>query len=550
MFFNRGIDNPNEYENLTSNCEHSYELLDNMHEAVQCYSKHVHKHHNIHVIQDPDCDGLTSAAAICLYTKRFYPECRLTYSIHSGKQHGISREINVPDDTQLLIIPDASSNDVDQCKMLSDKGVDIIILDHHECEDKNPHAIVVNNQMCDYPNKQLSGVGVVYKFLQAVDDEEWNGGADEYLDLVAVGLIGDNMDIKSYETKYIVDKGLKRIKNRLLKALVEKTNYSTNGEVTIRNVQFYIVPLINGMIRAGDSEEKEILFRAAIEDYDEFEYKNRKTQTVTMEDIFTRAARFCVNAKIRQDKSNYKSLDSIYNFIDKHHLDENKIMMVNVTNLLDKSQTGVSAIKVANKYHKPTLLLRKNEKKGVFAGSGRNCNNSPIQNLKDFLNDLGVFNYCEGHQGAFGIEVDIENIQAAIDIINSTLADVSMEPVAYVDFVIYEEYLSIALIKQIDELKEYFGTGFPEVMVCVKNVLVSQENYYVIGKNKDTWKVENDDGVVLINFKFDEKDEVNTILSSGGDCVIDVVGKAMLNKFGGIVTPQIVISDYQVIEDV
>ena len=76
---------------------------------------------------------------------------------------------NILEDTCLVIVPDASSNEYDTHKR-REEGIDIIILDHHEADYTSPYAVVVNNQLCDYPNKNLSGVGVVYKFCQYLDN--------------------------------------------------------------------------------------------------------------------------------------------------------------------------------------------------------------------------------------------------------------------------------------------------------------------------------------------------------------------------------------------
>lgn len=88
----------------------------------------------------------------------------------------------------LVIIPDAGSNDSIECTSLKQKGINIIILDHHLCDVKNPDAIVINNQLSDYPNKELSGVGVVWQFCRYIDSLMNTGYAENYLDLVALGL--------------------------------------------------------------------------------------------------------------------------------------------------------------------------------------------------------------------------------------------------------------------------------------------------------------------------------------------------------------------------
>ena len=88
----------------------------------------------------------------------------------------------------LILIPDAGSNDYEAHAALKNKNIDTIILDHHLADKISDDAIVINNQLSDYPNKELSGVGVVYQFCRYIDEKMQTNYADYYLDLVALGL--------------------------------------------------------------------------------------------------------------------------------------------------------------------------------------------------------------------------------------------------------------------------------------------------------------------------------------------------------------------------
>lgn len=219
IFENRDIKDTKHYINLSLKDEIPFSNLDNMQEAIDCLENHIANKDQIDIVVDSDVDGYTSASILYMYIKKQwgnnYP---ITYSIHQRKAHGLSDDITIPKETKLVLLPDAGSNDIEQCKKLKQQNVDIIILDHHEIEKANPYAIVVNNQSSkDYSNKNLSGVGIVYKFLQALDEEEWTDYANNYIDLVALGNISDSMDIREYETKYLIEKGLYNIQHPFLK---------------------------------------------------------------------------------------------------------------------------------------------------------------------------------------------------------------------------------------------------------------------------------------------------------------------------------------------
>ena len=173
---------------------------------------------------DADYDGYSSAAVLLNYLHCLFPgtvENNVTYRLHTGKQHGIIPD-TIPAGIKLIIIPDAGSNDDDIYAALQEQGIDILILDHHEVNDKVEHACLINNQQGNYPNRTLSGVGVVYKFCQYIDSLLGVQYAGNYLDLVATGMIADVMDMRPFETKEIISQGLNNITNPFLSAFVKK----------------------------------------------------------------------------------------------------------------------------------------------------------------------------------------------------------------------------------------------------------------------------------------------------------------------------------------
>ncbi len=555
---NRGIEDVDAYLNLDDSVLIHYSELDNIGEAVQCLLRHLENDSEIHILVDSDPDGYISASITYRYLKLINPDVKLTYSIHTGKQHGLSYDIKIPEETNLLIIPDAGTNDSKQCKKLKEKGIDIIILDHHISDQENPYAIIVNNQMCNYLNKSLCGTGIVYKFLQALDEELWNDYTEDFLDLVSLANIADSMDIKQLETKRLIDKGLSKIRNKLFKALIEKQSYSINNNITINNIQFYIVPLINALIRAGDYDEKDMLFRAFIETDEVFKYKPRRKSKNDPEpeeideDIYTRVARLCGNARQRQNNLKNKNVEKILEYIEEKEYHNNKIIFANVTNLLNENLTGLVAMNIANIYNKPCLLLRKvKNKSDHYAGSARNINRSPLPNLKDYLEKTNMFEYCQGHQGAFGVEIHKDNIPKAIELINEQLKNVDFTSYYEVDFIIDIDDLDISFIKTMDELKDFYGQGIGEALVYISNIKVSRNDINFMGKDNSTIKFVYNDEITFIKFRIGENDPIYKWLNNWENdddfIVINVIGKVGLNNYKGILTPQVIIEDYQVI---
>ena len=552
---NREIDDYRKYLDLDESVVLPYDCLDNMTEAVEMFMKHFNEKSKIGILVDEDVDGFCSASMMYMYIKRMDENYPVVYILHGrAKAHGLSDDVVIPNDIKLLIIPDAGTNDTEQCRTLAMNGIDILILDHHEKEEDNYIALVVNNQSSkNYSNKSLCGAGIVYRFLQALDDENWNEFADDYLDLFALANIGDVMDMRSYETRYLTDLGLLNIRNKFFDALIKAQDYSMSGKVNIHNVQWYCVPVINAMVRIGSSEEKELLFRAFIEQDEFFEYKKRATKDkpaeTIQESIYDRAARLCKNAKSRQDKSKEKSVEQIAEIAQSLPFDD-KVVMIDTSDVLDSGLTGVVAIKIAEMFNKPCILLNKflDKKTGkiTYGGSARNVDNSPIDSFKDIVNSTNVFNFGKGHANAFGVNLDVDRVDEAINVMNGILRDVEYDSTYRVDFILDVEDVSIKLITDLAKFEDIICQGIEEPMLAVENINLTKDCFEIFGKNEDTVSFMIDE-IKYIQFKCKEGNPLYDWIQNAWDendsVTFNIVGKPSINEYNGVRTPQIIIED-------
>ena len=559
VLYNRGIKNVNTYLNLDESVVNDYSLLENIEESVDLFDKHYLARNCIGIIPDSDVDGQCSSAELYLYIKRMNKDYPIKIIYHTRpKAHGLS-DVEIPDDVKLLIVADAGTNDTEECKELKDKGIDIIVLDHHEREEDNPYALIVNNQCSkDYPNKQLCGGGIVYRWLQALDDYYWNEFADDYLDLVAFSNISDVMDLREFETRYLVDCGLLNIKNKFLKALIKAQDYSMNGKINVHNVQWYLTPVVNAILRIGSQEEKELLFRAFIEQDEFFEYKKRATKDkpaeTIQESIYDRAARLCKNAKSRQDKQKEKSVEQIAEIAQSIPFDD-KVVMIDTSDILDTGLTGVVAIKIAEMFNKPCILLNKflDKKTGkiTYGGSARNVNHSPIESFKDIVNSTNVFNFGKGHANAFGVNLDLDKKDEAINVMNNILRDVEYDSTYRVDFILDIEDVSIKLITELARFEDIVCQGIEEPMLAVENISLTKDCFEIFGKNEDTISFTIDE-IKYIQFKCKEGNPLYDWIQNAWDendsVTFNIVGKPSINEYNGVRTPQIIIEDVVVID--
>lgn len=557
----RGIHDPDEYIEPTEECLQTPSDLENIERAEKLLKKIIKSRQKILIIVDCDNDGYTSATIIYNYLKDVDNTLEIDYLLHEGKAHGLQDHINnLMDDGKnygLIILPDSSSNDYVYHEQLKEINCAILVLDHHLTDTElSDNAVVVNNQLSPrYRNKELTGAGVVYQFCRYLD-KTWNlSYADKYMDLAAWGIIGDMGSMLELENRYIVKEGLKNINNKLLWALMEKQAYSITGAMSPSkqqlieamnpiSVAFYIVPLVNAMIRVGTMDEKRRLFEAFV-DGDKMIPSGKRGAKGTMERAGVEAARECSNARNRQNKSLEIAMDKTEIKIHKYDLLENRILFVR----LDEEDTfpselnGLLAMKLSAKFKRPTIVARLNEE-GFNRGSMRGLNQSELVSFKDFLTESGMFEYVQGHDNAAGCSIPNSRLSDFHKWANEALIGIDFGENCYdinFDRIAADDDLA-DIICDIGAHGGIWGQGNPEPMIHVTDINISASDVQIMGKNKDTVKFEK---FGIAYMKFHAKDLIEE-LSKHPDMKIEVVGRANLNKWGGKVTPQIFIEDIEV----
>ena len=548
---NRGIapENVEHYLNTTDEDILSPMLIMNIEEGVKVLIKHIAQGDKVLIQIDSDCDGYTSAAALINYLNRLFPgfvQTNVYYRIHTGKQHGILLE-TIPDDVKLVIAPDSSSNDYEVHQQLKSKGVDVLVIDHHEADKISENAVIINNQLCDYPTKSLSGVGMVYKFCSYMDELLNVDYADDYLDLVALGMVADMMDLRDFETRHLITRGLENIRNPYFKGMVDKQSYSLKGEITPIGVAFYIAPYVNATIRMGTQEEKLMLFESML-DYRGYELvpstkRGCKGQTETRVE---QACRNCTNIKNRQTKARDAALENIERIIKEKNLLENKILAIKLdTFAADRNLTGLIANQLMAKYQRPVLLLNKTA--DGWEGSGRGYDKSKFDNLREFLKESGMIMYAEGHANALGVGITDEEFKAFIEYSNRELAEFDFTPCYKVDFIFSGSDFRGMDIVEIAELKSLWGQGVDEPLVAIEHINIYAGNVVLMSPDKSpTLKITLPNGTSLIKFK-SSQEEYEKLRSETGCITINIVGKCERNVWNGTVTPQIIIEDYEIV---
>lgn len=546
----RGVEDVKEYIKPTQNYLNDPAKLDNIEKGAELYLNVIKHNGNILIVVDSDCDGFTSATIIYQYTKKIAPEIKISYLLHEGKQHGLQDHIDTildkGDSYDLIILPDSSSNDYKYHEQLKDIRIPALVLDHHLTDvEISDNAVVINNQLStNYPNKELTGAGVTYQFCRYIDNLLKVDYADYFMDLAAWGIIGDMGSVLEMENRYIIEKGLSNIHNFFFQTLIDKQSYSMNDKVNSTTVAFYIVPLINAMIRVGTMEEKERLFGAFIDGTKKVSSNKRGAKGIE-ELLAVESARECTNAKNRQNKIKDNAVDSLEAKIYKLGLIDNKVLFVRLDDDDDfpSELNGLVAMQLSAKFKKPTIVARLNEE-GFIRGSARGLNESELSDFKTFLTDSGYFEYALGHANAFGCSINNKYLSDFHNYANDKLKDIDFgENVYDVNFISSANNKELEkIVNGLGSYPQLWGQHNPEPLIYIKDINLTSNDIQIIGKNKDTVKFEKF-GITYIQFHAKQLIED---LSNLNDIKMEIVGKANINEWMGRITPQVFIEGYEV----
>lgn len=557
VLVNRGIpyDQINHYLNTTDNDILDPRLIPHLDEGAKMLIRHISQNDKVLIQVDSDCDGYTSAALLMNYLYCLFPSFvnnNISYRVHMGKQHGIIPD-TIPEDVKLVIAPDSSSNDYEAHEYLNLSEVDVLVIDHHEADHISKYACVINNQLCDYPTKSLSGVAMVWKFCCYIDMLLKTDHAQKFLDLVALGLVADMMDVRDFETRRLIDKGLRQIRNPYFRGAIDKDQFHFTNEITPIGVAFYIAPLINATTRVGTQEEKLMLFESML-DFRGYELvpSTKRGCKGQAETRVEQACRNCTNIKSRQTKIRDNSLEKIEQIIVNQNLLSNKILIVQLDDLItDRNLTGLIANQLMSEYQRPVLILNRIENENgtiTWEGSGRGYDKSRLKDFRGFLENNKYVMYAEGHANAFGVGIKDEDISAFIASTNSALDGFDFTPIYNVDFIYKSDELTPDEVIDIAGMKSLWGQGVEEAEIAVEGIKVHKDNIRILSPDKNpTLKIMLPNGINFMKFRSSEE-EYDKLYSELGYVTINIVGECERNIWNNKISPQVMIKDYEIVD--
>ena len=554
---NRGIpvEEIEHYFNTTDADINEPELLgeENLKRAAAAIARCASSKGKCLVIVDADCDGFTSSSILLNYLHDLFPSWTETidYYLHDGKQHGLADCMDAATEYNLVIVPDAGSNDFVEHQTLKELSIPVIILDHHEVElpQEYENAIVINNQISDYPNKYLSGAGVTWQFCRYLDKQLNTNYANNYRDLVALGLVADMMSQLQMETKHLIVSGFsdENLHNPFIRYMAQKNQFSLGDHITPIGAAFYIAPFVNAMVRSGELEEKELLFASMLtyKAFTKIPSQKRGHAPGELAELVSEAVRVAANVKSRQTKAQDSAMAELDRRIRANNMLEHKVLLfLLLPGQIDRNIAGLAANKIMAKYQRPCCILTKNG--DAYEGSARGCDLAGVFTFKDICEQTQVINWAQGHQGAFGLSLPIDKAEDFLAATDEILKDMPDEAIYYVDYIYENNNFNGDAILNIATLPSIWGKDMPEPLIAIHNVKVTADMVTVYSKKNLTLKIALENGVNLMLFDADEDLCARLQDTSAAAVLLDIVGRCHANEWMGNVTPQIFIEDYNI----
>ena len=509
----------------TRNDFHDPFLMTDMKKAVDRIIQAIKSQEKITIYGDYDVDGITSITVLKSFLQERGMEVDTYIPNRLEEGYGLNKEAIgkiVKKGCQLMITVDCGISAVNEIAYANSLGIETIVTDHHEPGNQLPQAIaVIDNKRKDsqYPFRELAGVGVVFKFIQAIGmtlglkEEEYL----KYLDIVCVGTISDIVPLVN-ENRVIAKLGLLLIgqtKNIGLRSIILSSGYN---KIDSNSISFGIAPRINACGRMGKAEEAlELLLCKNIN------YANELTQKLNNHN------------RVRQETE--KSIfENAVQQIEQEHLDQNNAILVGGENW-HHGVIGIVSSKITEMYFKPSILLSF-EEDGMAKGSGRSI---PGFDLHEALTQCSdTIEKFGGHSMAVGVTVrknQFLKFKEKFEQIASNAHIDEMLPVIQVDSKIDVTDINKEMVESLKRL-EPFGEGNRMPVFLFKNLKIDSIRALSEGKHLKLTLKDNNTIISAIGFNLGYLTEDYRI----GD-KIDVVGVLEINSFNGVDSLQINLKD-------
>ena len=500
-------------------------LITDMDIAVNRIIKAIENKENITIYGDYDVDGITSITVLKSFLNDIGVETNTYIPNRLIEGYGLNKEAIdkiSKKGCNLMITVDCGISAIEEIEYANSLGIETIITDHHEAGNEIPKAIaVIDNKRKDskYPFRELAGVGVVFKLIQAIGitlklkEESYL----KYLDIVCIGTISDIVPLVD-ENRVIAKLGLLLVaqtKNIGLRSIINSSGYN---KIDSNTISFGVAPRINACGRMGKAEEALELFLS--------KDKNEVNELTNK-----------LNEHNRKRQETEKAIfENALEKIKAEHLDENKAIIVGGENW-HHGVIGIVSSKITEMYFKPSILLSF-EEDGIGKGSGRSIPgfdlHEALMKCSDTIEKFG------GHSMAVGITVKKDNLEKFKKEFEQIATQSKIDeiiPIINIDAKVDLSDIDKEMVESLKQL-EPFGEANKMPVFAFKNLKIDPIRALSEGKHLKLTLKDNNYIINAIGFNIGYLANEYRI----GD-KIDVAGVLEINTFNGVDNLQINIKD-------
>ena len=503
----RGIDNistlllPNERDLIP------YTELKNINRAAQIIIDTMKYNGKFLVFYDTDNDGICSGTIMTRYLHQH--GCYVKTYINEGKAHGLETfDYDVLYDVDTMIIVDSINNNPDLYQKIIDKGIHVIVVDHHIVP---PELIESCVDIClvssanDYPNPALSGSATTWKLCKYIDELMWTSYADDLVDLAATGIVSDMCSIgtDSMENRYICSLGFEHPVNTAIKKINGTYDFDSQA------VSFGIAPLVNAANRMNNNENAVQLFLSDDEKEvsqlikslkDDKEWQNQEVKRKMPE--------LLQQGNLQLDQK------CMYFFVD-----------------TDAEISGLLGNKLLEIYQRPLFVLRDAEN-GEYAGSMRAIG---VNDFAQIVNDTYI-GRCLGHELAAGAFIPVDRFDEFKQKIEEVLENVEFKQEVDIDVQLDKEQVTKQLIEQIKNVNKISGSGFPPITVLIGDITGYKIESMSKGKHLKIVTPE----MIFIKWNFNKWDDIQE------GKTLTAYGQLNSGYFGRMFYNQLIMTDFKI----
>ena len=537
-------------------------LMKDMDKAVARIMKAIDRGDEVVAVYgDYDVDGVTSVSMMYLYLTSLGLRTGYYIPSRNDEGYGVNREAIRKLHSKgvtLIITVDTGITAIEEIEYAKSLGIDVVVTDHHECRPVLPDAVAVidpHRPDCEFPFKELAGVGVAYKLICGVEiarcavtgKSEYEAQREvllKYGDLVAIGTVADVMPIIG-ENRTIVSMGLKIIEARPrlgIDALIEASSGKgqPKKDITATYIGFTIAPRLNAAGRMGNAAVAVELLLA----------DNKETATNI-------AAELCETNRLRQTEEN-KIVDSALEKIEDEwdiHLKNNGVIVLDGEDW-QHGVIGIVASRVTERYGLPSILISFEGSVPAFSeespvdlgkGSGRSIKGfnlvAALSECSELLEKYG------GHELAAGLSVRRGNLEAFREKINEyakpILDNLERVQIIEADREVCAEDLTLGFAKEVTQIIEPCGPMNPTPSFIMKDVTVNSVRGIGAGKHI---KLTFECGKRKFTGLWFGVSEAETSFKQGD--LVDLLFTVGINTFNGNTELQLILTDMRYADSV